>query len=1040
MTTHEPQFGLVSWFANNPVAANLLMFALLLGGVLGLLDIRQEITPDFTLEGVRINMSYPGASPEEVERGIILPIEKELTGMAGIDTLSATASEGSGQVTAELQDDADPSQLLADIRNAVSRISTFPDDAEPPRIQLQQHGFFVISLGVAADLAAQDLYALSERIRLQLLDMPGVSEVTVRGALAPEISFEIDQNTLRAQGLTLQQVAERLRIAARDVPAGSIETGSGEILLRTIGRRDRAGDYADIPIKVRPDGTRILLSDIATITDGFEESNQVFLFNGRRGLRLDVYQAENQHPIELAQRVRDLVARLAPELPDSVELSVQRDRSERYAERQQILLKNGAMGLLLVVITLGLFLNPRLAFWVAVSIPVVFIGSFSLLPYAGVTLNMISMFAFILAVGIVVDDAIIVGENIHARVQQGMAIGDAVRRGANEMVVPVIYAVGTNVIAFVPLLLVPGPTGQFMRDLPIVACIVFLVSLVEALLVLPSHLNHRENHWLAGFYRPFARVKRFHDAAADGLDRLRDGPFRRLLTWSLRERYLTLAVFGGMLALIMAWNAAGRIDLSWRPEIPGTRVDAELEMPVDASLSQTLATVRKIEAAGLDAIEQLGGRQYLKSWFVRAGVRRPTYGDVNLVLVPDDQRPFTQEQLTREWRRQLGDLPEAKSLFFEYLVGPGGNQGLVIDLSHNDTRLLEQAARALAQALDEIQGVVDVSDGVAEGKRQVAFSLTPEGRALGLSETSLGRQLRHAYFGAEVQRILRDGREVKVMVRLPREQRLSLKDLRRMVIRAPDGTEIPLVRAARIEEGRAYSTINRESGRRILKVSASIDKQHANSRQVRSLIESQLMPEIVAAHPDLQWKFAGGRRDRTKTLDTIFDGLLWASVVIFALLAGLFRSYSQGLIVMLTIPFGIAGAIAGHVAMGHDLSSVSIYGMIALGGLVVNGALVLTVRLNQLRAQANRPALGDAIIEATLSRFRPILLTTLTTTVGLAPMLFETSTQALFLVPMAIALTFGTLTAFLVVLILIPALHAIADDLRTAWTGETRQA
>ena len=1018
--------GMVDWFARNPVAANLLMLALLLGGTIGLLDIRQEITPDFTIEGVRISMSYPGASPEEVEQGIVLPIEKELTGLAGIDTLNASAKEGLAQITAELHQDADPSQLLADIRNAVSRISTFPDDTERPRVSLREHGFYVISIGVAAELQAADLFDLSERIRRQTLDMPGVSEVKTRGTLAPEIRFEISQQTLRAQGLTLQQVAQRIRNAARDIPAGRIETSEGEILLRTLGRRNQAGDFATIPIKTQTDGTQVLLGDIARIQDGFEDARQVFEFNGRPGVRLDIYQQENQRPIELAGRVRELVTQLNEELPDGIEISVQNDRSERYAERRAILVKNGSVGLMLVVVALGLFLNLRLAFWVAVSIPVVFIGSFSLLPFAGVTLNMISMFAFILAVGIVVDDAIIVGENIHAKIQQGIPIDRAVVEGVRQMLVPVIYAVGTNIIAFVPLLMVPGATGQFMRDLPIVACIVFTISLVEALLVLPSHLYLKGDSAPARLYRPFARVRRFHDAATDSLDRLRENGFRKLLRKVLQERYLTLAIFAGLLALVIAWNAAGRIDLTWRPEIPGTRVDAELDMPVDASLTQTLAALRKVEAAGLQAIEKLGGQQYLESWFIRAGAFRPTYGDVNLFLVPDDKRPFTQEELTREWRHQLGDLPEAKSLFFEYLIGPGGNKSLRLNLSHNNTQVLEDAARALAKQMRDLKGVVDVSDGIAEGKRQLILEMKAEGRALGLTETSLGRQVRNAFYGAEVQRILRDGREIKVMVLLPREQRISLKDLRRMMVRTDNGAEIPLIRAADIQEGRAYSTISRENGRRTLKVSASIDKKNANSRQIRSLIETRIMPEVSARHPGLQWKFAGSRRDRSTAFEVIFEGLMWAGLLIFALLAGLFRSYTQGAVVMLTIPFALGGAFAGHVLLGFDLSSVSVYGMIALAGLVINGALVLTVRYNEL---SDLPPY-EAIIEATISRFRPILLTALTTSVGLAPMLFETSTQALFLVPMAIALTFGTVTSFFVVLFLIPALHAISLDLK----------
>ena len=1024
----KPTNNIVGWFAQNPVAANLLMFFLLLGGFLGLSDIRQEIFPDFNLDGVRVSMTYPGSSPEEVEQGIVLAIEKELTGMQGIKSITATAAEGSASVTAELGEDADSGQVLQDIRNAVSRITSFPDDAEPANIELRQHGFYVISIGVAAELPQQDLFKLAERIRRQVLDMPGVSEVEVRGALNPQINFEIPHEILRAQGLSLQQVAEKLRNAARDVPAGSIETEDGEVLLRTQGRREQAGDFANIPLLPRPDGTRILLSDIATIQDGFEESTQVFEFNGRTGMRLDIYQAENQRPVELAARVRKLVDVLNQELPNSIEISINNDRSKRYAERRDTLIKNGALGLTLVLVALGLFLNLRLAFWVAISIPVVFIGTFSVLPYAGITLNMISMFAFILAVGIVVDDAIIVGENIHARRQQGLAMLDAVTQGVKEMIVPVIYAVATNIIAIVPLLFVPGSTGQFMRDLPLVASIIFIISLFEALLILPSHLRTKEKKAVNknGLQR-FARVQRFHDAVANSLDQLRDGGFRRLLRLSLRERYLTVVIFSGLLALIVAWFEAGRIDLSWRPEVPGNRVDAELEMPVDASISQTLNAVRKIEAAGLAAIDELGGRQYLASRFSRAGWRRPSYGDVNMFLVPDDERPFTQEEFTREWRKQLGDLPEAKSIFFEYLVGPGGNKSLTLNLSHASSNSLEQAADELASTISKFSGVVDVSNGVGEGKRQIVFALTAEGRALGLNETLLGRQIRHAFYGAEVQRILRNGKEVKVMVRLPKSQRLSLQDLHQLIIRAPDGTEIALDRAAKLTEDRAYSTINREDGRRILKVSASVDKKQANTRKIRSQIDSNVMPELMARYPGLQWKFAGGRRDRNQAMNAIFNGLLWASLAIFALLAGLFRSYSQGVIVMLTIPFATAGAIAGHIAMGHDLSSVSIYGMIALGGLVVNGALVLTVRLNQLVDLSAT----EAIIEATCSRFRPILLTSLTTTLGLLPMLFETSTQALFLVPMAIALTFGTLASTFVVLLLIPALHAIAFDIRS---------
>jgi len=1026
MTEGHPRFALVTWMADNPVAANLLMLALLLGGFLGFSDIRQEITPDFTLDSVRVSVAYPGASPKEVEEGIVLAVEKELTGMNGVHSILSSAGEGSGSVTAELSDDADPGEVLQNIRNAVSRITSFPEDAEPPRVELVQHSTYVVSLAIATTLPTEDLFELSERIRRELLAMPGVSEISIVGRQPPEISIELTQQRLRALNLTLEEVALAVRHAARDVPAGRIETADGEILLRTEGRRVRAQEFADIPIKVLEDGSRIELGDIAELIDGFSQSWQIFEFNGKPGLRVDVYQTENQRPIELAQRVRALVAELNAELPDTVAISVHNDRSERYAERSRILLQNGMLGLLLVVITLGAFLNPRLAFWVAISIPVVFIGSFAILPEIGVALNMISMFAFILTLGIVVDDAIIVGENIHAKRQQGMPVGVAVREGAREMVVPVLYAVGTNVIAFVPLIFVPGSTGQFLRNLPIVASVVFIVSLVEALFILPSHLNAKahgpESGWNR-FFAHFARVKRFHDAVADSLDRLRDGPYLRLLTLAVRERYLTAVIFSGLLALVVIWYQSGRIDLTWRPEIPGNRVDAELEMPVDSSVRDTLAVTRRIEAAALRAVDRLGDReQHIESWFTRA---RPIEGDVNVYLVPDDRRPFTQEQFTRVWREEIGDLPEAKSLYFEYLVGPGGNQGLRISLSHASTPVLESAARELAERLGEFSGLVDISDGIGEGKRQIAFTLTPQGRAVGLTESALGRQVRNAFYGAEALRLLRDGYELKVMVRLPRDQRLSVQDINDFILRGRDGIEIALSHAAHFSEGTAYSRITREDGRRTLTVTGSFDKTSANTRRIRSALEQEVLPELMARYPGLEWKFSGGRRDRNEALNGILDGLMWAALAIFALTAALFRSYAQAVIIMLTIPYSVGAAVAGHVLLGFDLSSVSIFGMIALGGLVVNGALVLTLRYNDLRSHAP----SGALLEAARSRFRPIVLTSLTTTAGLFPMLFEHSTQALFLVPMAIALSFGTVASTFVVLLLIPALHEIWADI-----------
>lgn len=1029
--SNQRSSNITTWFAENSVAANLLMLALLLAGVLGFSDIRREVLPNFQLDGIRISMAYPGASPEEVEKGIILAIEKELGTISGITKVIASAKEGSASITAELDKGSDPDKLLQDVRTAIDRITSFPDNAEPAKTSLRAHGFYVISISIAADIARYDLFNLSQNLRTQLLNINGVSRVEERGGLEPQINFDIPRDQLQALSISLNDVAKQVDEATKDIPAGSLKTDKGEILLRTQGSKSEALAYADIPIKTLPDGTQITLQDIATIEEGFEQSARVYEFNGKPGVRLDVYQADNQRPIEIAKKVRQLIEQVNAKLPDTVSISIARDRSERYAERRDIMIKNGAMGLALVVLALGIFLNIRLAFWVAVSIPVVFIATFAVMPVVDVTLNMISMFAFILTLGIVVDDAIIIGENIYSKIQKGLPTKLAISEGTNEMIVPVLYAVGTNILAFIPLMMVPGTTGQFIRSLPYVAAIVFAISLIEALFILPSHLKRlelkQENKVDRG-YSAIRRIKRFHQGLATSLDRLRDGVFKRLIHKILKERYITVLLFVGFTALTAIWYESGRIDLSWRTEIPGNSVDAELEMPAGTSLKETLATIRIIEAAGLRAIDRLGGRQYLKSWFTRAGARnRETYGDVNLLLVSDSERPFSQETLTRVWREEIGDLPQAKAIFFEYLVGPSGNRGLNINLSHSNIQTLETAAKQLAATLEQRQGVVDISNGIAEGKRQINFELTPLGRAQGLDENNLGRQLRDAFFGAEVHRILRDGKEVKVMVRLPAEQRNNILDLHDFIITTPSGGEIALIDAATLAYGSAYGTINREEGKRILKVVASIDKKSASTRRVREELTQNVLPQLETNFPGLRAEFSGHRRSRINALNAIFEGLTWVVLITFALTAALFRSYSQGLIVMLAIPFSVAAAVAGHVIMGFDLSSSSVFGIIALCGLVVNGALVLTVKLNQF---GNGNVL-NAIEQAACARFRPIVLTALTTTLGLLPMLFETSTQALFLVPMAIALSFGTIASAIIVLLLIPCLHAIANDIKT---------
>ncbi len=709
---------------------------------------------------------------------------------------------------------------------------------------------------------------------------------------------------------------------------------------------------------------------------------------------------------------------------------------DNYKARMNTLIENGIVGLLLVVLVLGIFLNPRLAFWVAVSIPVVFVSSFTILYYLDISINMISMFAFIMTLGIVVDDAIIVGENIYENRQRGLPLRDAVLKGVNEMILPVMFAVGTNIIAFIPLLMMPGDMGQYLRSLPIVAVVVFSVSMLEALFILPAHLNAsstltEQKQNLAALLYPLRRTLLLRESIAASFDRFRNIQFSKILKWSVQNRYMIVVLFTGGLMIITAWFMSGRIAFSWYPQIPSDRVSARLTMPADASTEQIILISKRIEAAGIEAINELGSLKDVYSRSLTAGINRATGSIVTFELVDEEMRDFDQNQFVSLWREKVGNVPQAQSLNFDYLVGFGGSIGVFVDMRHPSNQILETAAQELAATMKTIDGLVDVSDGLTQGKKQLKYTLTDQAKSLGLTENELGRQLRAAFFGAEAVRMLRDSEQVKVMIRLPASERNSLSDLDNFIVRTPSGIELSLAQAADVDNSRTFTTIKRQNGRRNIKVGGAMAHNSGNISLVNRTLVEEIIPALKAKYPGLEAGLSGSldARSGQTTLSMLATGLGLISIVIFALMASLFRSYAQGLIVIMTIPYCIAAAIAGHMIMGYSLTSNSMFGMVALAGMVVNGALVLTIRMNDLIKQG--VSHSDAVIQATISRFRPIVLTSLTTTAGLLPMLFETSQQALFLVPFAIALSFGTVFSTMVVLIFIPACHAIHQDFKT---------
>lgn len=1021
----------VAWTARNIVAANLLMFALLLGGLYAAFDIKQEVFPSFQLDIVEISVSYPGASPDEVEDGLVLPIEESLRGLDVVERMTSRADEGNASIEVELTEGVDPNRALQDVAAAVDRISFFPEDAERPVVGLQQERKNVMWMVVHGPLPEREINALAERMRREMIALPEVSQVDIPRARTPEVHIEVPQSTLRSLGMTLQDIALTIRNSARDLPAGGVRTAGGEYLLRSAERREEASAYGDIAILSNEAGSTVRLRDVAQIRDGFEDKSFQNWFNGGRGVFITVYQTGNEKPLEVAEAVHRYLDTLRPSLPDGVGVSVLRDRAEQYESRLQLLLRNGAIGLFLVLLVLGLFLQPRLAFWVAVSIPTTLLGAVLLLPALGASINMISLFAFIITLGIVVDDAVIVGENVFHHMENGMPRLAAAVLGTKEMIVPVLFAVTTNIVAFLPLLFVPGETGRFFAPLPAVVIAVFVVSLVEALFILPAHLGHGQHGTLSRFVEPvMAPLGRIQRWASSAFERGLQEGFVPILRRAVEHRWITLAVVLSLVGLTGAYYASGRVQYTFNPSIAGTRVDAEVQTPPGAPFTDTVRVATHIHDAGVRAAQRLGDGSVddvLRGRMNVIGRLGEHWADVNFILVAPEKRDFDQATFVQVWREEIGEVVGLESLYFEWEEGPSSGAGLTIEISHPDRRVLEEAASELASKMATYQGVTDIKDGFASGKPQIDVELTEQGRSFGLTPEVLGRQVRAAFFGAEALRMQRGRHEVKTMVRLPLDERGSLAALEDLWIRLPNGGEAPLRQLAELKFGRAYTQIDRIDGRRVLRVTANTVPELANINDVRDALERDVVPELLAAHPGLDVSFGGRQREERRAMDELSLGLSLALFIIFGLLAALFRSYGQSLLVMSIIPVALAAAMWGHVLLGHNLSVVSLFGMIALCGLVVNGGLVLNTEINE------RLASGLGIVEASIEgarrRFRPVVLTAVTTFAGLAPMILETDPQALFLVPMAIALGFGTVISGLVLLIALPAARVTLDTL-----------
>lgn len=1029
--------GLIAWFARNHVAANLLMLAVVVVGIVVARNIRQEIYPLYQIDTVDISMQYRGASPEEVEQSIILPIESELRGMELTRRIEATASEGRASVTVEIMPSFDRNRALQEVTAAVARISLFPDEIEPPRISLgtsRRRG--VNYVAVFGDVDERTLVQFARVVEDGLLAQPEISLVELLGARRPEILVEVPQAQLRSLDLTLGEIARSIDQSAQDVPAGTMKTSGGDILLKTTERRFYGSEFEEIPIKSTNTGTEVKLGDIATIVDGFEDSNQESYFNGRPSVTLSVSASENQTPIDVAAAVKRYIAQVGPTLPPSVSVEVRYDRTEDYLERINLLKYNGTLGLILVLIALGFLLELRVAFWTAVGIPVSILGSLILLPLMNASVNMISVFGFIVTLGIVVDDAVVVGEDIFHKITQGMSRMEAAVAGVREMTVPVIFAVSTNIIAFLPLFFVPGESGRFLKVLPAVIIAVFTVSLIEVLLILPSHLS-----WGKKNARKDSIVGRFDQAQTRlrlKLDDLMERFYKPILTTAIRFRYLTIAVFASSLLMLIAYTMSGRVNFTFNPSIENDYIQGEIEMPTGTPVDRTREVAFIVEAAAKRAMAKAGEEDIVRNYNVSVARRNNNEASVAIKLVPQSQREITGEGFVDLWRQEVPEIPDIESLFYDYLVGPGGEAAIFIQLAHPDVDTLRHAAEELGDMLELYPGVTDIRKGFGREMPQISFEIKPAGQALGITARDLGQQIRNSFYGAEALRQPRDRDELRVMVRLPESDRRSLSGLEGLLIKGNNGAEIPISQAAEIIETTAPVRIDRVDGGRVVNVTANVVTSMTNGNKVLKAMEKKELPDLIARFPGLRYTFEGEQRDQREATASLSVGLIASLFAIFAIMASFLRSYSQSIIVLLAIPWGLAGAVLGHILLGFDLSIYSVLGMIALCGMVVNGGFVMAMTRNRYM---DRGQLANvAIVHAAQRRFRPIFLTAVTTFLGLGPMIFETNEQALFLVPMAISLGLGTLASSIVVLILIPVVFIVVEEIKGMRAGDKEEA
>ena len=1040
--------GAIAWFARNHVAANLLM-ALIIG--LGLWAVTNripmEVFPEFERDTVIIKATYRGATPAEVEEAVIVRIEEAIAAISGIDTIISTANEGSGQVRVDVLKGYKPREIMDDIRNKVDAINTFPEEVERPTYEILEFRREVISVVVGANLPERDLRKIGEMVRDDLTALPDISLADLVAVRPYEISVEVNQATLEQYQLSLEDLSQAIRSHSLDLPAGAIKTQGGEILLRTMGQARSAADYARIPLRTTPAGSQLLLGDIATIRDGFDEEPLEAVLNGKSAVMIEVYRTGDQNALDVGRAVRDYVAEKREILPPGVSIDYWRDRSRIVQLRLNTLTNSALQGGILIFLALALFLRFSVALWVCIGIPISFLGALALMPVLGVTLNSMSLFAFILVLGIVVDDAIITGENVYRRLKEDGESIDVIIAGTQEVAVPVTFGLLTTIAAFTPLLFMEGVRGPIFAQIPLIVIPALAFSWIESKLILPAHLSSVQ------ISKPprgvLLMLQKLQQKVARGLELFTLRIYRPVLGVAVRRRHLTLSIFTAAIIIIVSFVASGRYGYTFFPRIQSEIARATLIMPAGTSVDQTRTHIEHMaqHAYALQAkhLEPDGKSSVIRNILVSTGWTgtgspgargKPELGQVTMEMVPPEERrnQISTSEVVQEWRQLIGTIPGAKELTYRAEIGRGGNP-IDVQLTGADFKTLTEVAELLKKRYAEYPGLFDIQDSFDQGKQEIQLRLLPEAKLLGLTTNDLGRQVRAAFFGSEAQRIQRGRDDVRVMIRYPQEQRQNLASLETMKIRTRNGVEVPFHQVAAIDMQAGYSSIRRVDRNRAVNVSADAEKGYVDTNAIGADLRIYL-DELLLEYPGIRYTFKGELEEQRESMGSLIYGVVFVLFAIYALLAIPFRSYLQPIPVMLVIPFSIGGAIVGHMIMGYNLSFMSLLGILALCGVVVNNSLVLVDFINRRRREG-MPML-DAVMLSGVSRFRPILLTSLTTFLGLTPLLFDTSTQAQFLIPMAVSLGFGILFSTFLSLLLVPATYLILEDIIGFFKKEER--